>query len=52
MKPRTAVDVGAPLENSRLDLLPVMILLNPCFWKEILSSEDLLPPETRKAFKV
>ena len=37
MKPRTAVDAGALLENSRLDWLHVTILLNTYFRKETLS---------------
>lgn len=37
MKPRTTVDVGALLENSRLDWFHVTILLNTYLGKEILS---------------
>ena len=50
MKPRTAVDVGALLENSRLDWLHVMILLSTCFRKKTLSRRPSAAMNLLQAF--
>jgi 4,5-dihydroxyphthalate decarboxylase len=50
MKPRTAVNVEAPLENSRLDWLHVTNLLNTCFRKETLSRHPSAAMNLLQAF--
>lgn len=50
MKPRTAVDVGALLENSRLDWPHVAILLNICFSMETLSRHPSAAMNLLQAF--